>query len=116
MMDNQLSYRRLQAYQVAKEAAAICVANQRLFVGLAGEVHSQLHRAMNSVLLNIIEGTGRWSKADQQRFYKIACGSATEVMGCLEIAELHGVEQRVLDEIGGRIIRVVQMLMALIRR
>ena len=116
MMDNQLSYRRLQAYQVAKEATQAVVANSRVWRGLPGELGSQLHRAMNSVLLNIIEGTGRWSPADQKRHYKIACGSASEVMGCLEIAEMHGLNQAVLDDIGSRVIRVIQMLIVMIKK
>jgi len=40
----------------------------------------QVRRASNSVIHNIAEGFGRYGNKDKTRFYKIARGSAYEVM------------------------------------
>ena len=43
----------------------------------------QLIRASQSVVLNIAEGAGEFSRADKARFYRIARRSATETAGAL---------------------------------
>ncbi len=116
MTNNQVSYQRLDAYKVAKEAAKLCIDNGHRWRGLPGDLAPQLHRAMNSVLLNIVEATGRVTPAEQKRHYQIARGSATEVMACLEIAELHHIEPSVLAPMTALMIRVVHMLTGLIRK
>jgi four helix bundle protein len=66
-------------------------------------------------VLNIAEGTGRWTAADQRRHYTIALGSATEVAACLDLARVYGVGEvadRALESMG----HVVPMLFALARR
>ncbi|MEI6678659.1 MAG: four helix bundle protein [Mariniphaga sp.] len=44
---------------------------------------SQLRRASVSVSSNIAEGSTRWSKKDQSRFYEIAFGSLIEALNQL---------------------------------
>jgi len=44
---------------------------------------SQLRRVSISVSSNIAEGSTRWSKKDQSRFYEIAFGSLIEVLNQL---------------------------------
>jgi four helix bundle protein len=51
-----------------------------------GHLRNQLLRATSSISLNLAEGYGRLSKADQKRFYRIALGSLREVQACLELA------------------------------
>jgi len=43
-------------------------------------ITSDMRRAANSVVHNIAEGFGRFERKDKTRFYKIARGSAYEVM------------------------------------
>ena len=117
MTDHNFTFQRLDAYRVAKEALAISIERRDCWRRLPGEIGPQLERAMASVVLNIAEGAGRWSAADQRRHYQIACGSANEVAACLDLAAMYGnLPQDVQDELASRLVRVVQMLKAMIRR
>lgn len=42
---------------------------------LPGHLRSQLLRASASIVLNLAEGYGKFSRADQRRYYQIAFGS-----------------------------------------
>src|SRR5436853_103940 len=64
-MHHTFGYQRLEVFQVAKRAAAVTVARRQCWVGLPGEVASQLERAMVSVVANIVEGAGRMSPKPQ---------------------------------------------------
>lgn len=48
-------------------------------------INNQLERASVSIILNIAEGTGRFTKADKKNFYIIARGSVFECVAILEI-------------------------------
>jgi four helix bundle protein len=48
---------------------------------------SQIRRAVNSVSLNIVEGSTGLSNAEFKRFLVIANRSALEVVGCLYLAK-----------------------------
>jgi four helix bundle protein len=55
---------------------------------------SQLWRALNSIVLNIAEGTDRYSGKDFSRFLNNAIGSLNEVVACLDLALLDGYVSR----------------------
>ena len=111
-----ISFRKLQVHQVAKQALELALANRGHWRGLPGEMGPQLERALVSTVLNIAEGAGRWTGPDQRRHYQIACGSATEAAACVEIAALYGAPSALCEQIDALLGRVVQMLGALIRR
>ena len=111
-----ISFRKLQVHQVAKQALQVALAHRAHWRGLPGEMGPQLERALVSVTLNIAEGAGRWSAADQRRHYQIACGSATEAAACVEIAAMYGAPTALCEELDSLLGRVVQMLGAMIRR
>ena len=49
-------------------------------------LRQQLWRALDSVLLNIAEGTDRYSDRDFSHFLNIALGSLDEIVACLDCA------------------------------
>ncbi len=111
-----ISFRKLEVYRVAKQALEVALNHRGNWRGLPGEMGPQMERALVSVVLNIAEGAGRWSAADQRRHYQIACGSATEAAACVEIACMYGAPSVVCEQIDGLLHRVTQMLGAMIRR
>ena len=110
------SFRRLEAYQVAKQALELALNHRGHWRGLPGEMGPQMERALVSVVLNIAEGAGRWTAPDQRRHYQIASGSATESAACVEMAMLYGAPRALCEQIDSLLRRVAQMLAALIRR
>ena len=53
---------------------------------LVRPLRDQLHRAAASVALNLAEGYGRQTLADQRRFFAIALGSVRECQAVLDLA------------------------------
>lgn len=81
-----------------------------------GELADQLRRASISIVLNIAEGAGEYSKADKARFYRIALRSATECAAVLEIGvrlDLIGAEE--LRGARELLLRTVSMLTKMVR-
>lgn len=79
-------FQKLHVYQRALEA------NKKVFLLLEGYEYvdiywkSQFRRASISIVINIAEGTGRFTSAGQKYFYTIARGSIYECVALLEIA------------------------------
>ncbi len=75
----------------------------------------QLKRASLSIVLNIAEGTGKFSKADKRNFYTVARGSIYECVAILEVLEDLSIvaqgERVVMDELES----VSKMLLGLIK-
>ena len=75
---------------------------------------SQLRRASVSVSSNIAEGSTRWSKKDQSRFYEIAFGSLIEVLNQLILStDLEFLQETQLTELRTKIDQTGRMLNAL---
>jgi len=49
------------------------------------DIKNQLDRASNSIVLNMAEGNGKYSKKDRCRYFDISFGSSLESAGCLDI-------------------------------
>ena len=111
-----LTFERLDAYRVANEALVIALDNRQMWKRLPGQMASQFERALVSIALNIAEGAGRESVADQKRHYAIARGSANEAGAVLSIvAAYRALDDRTHEAIRSRLVRVVRMLNAMIR-
>ena len=64
-------------------------------------LQDQLLRASASVVLNLAEGSGKRTPAEQRRFYGIALGSLRECEAILELEQIEDpVIRKTLDEIG----------------
>jgi four helix bundle protein len=75
---------------------------------------SQLRRASVSVSSNIAEGSVRWSKKEQARFYEISYGSLMEVLNQLILShDLEFLKEKSLMELRTQIDEVARMVNAL---
>ena len=109
---------RLDVYRVAVEfqllAASIC-SGRRL-----GALRDQLDRASVSIVLNIAEGTGRFTPAEKAHFYLIARGSAMECLAALSLfqarslvaPELHRRSRSLLTRIVAMLTRLASAMQA----
>jgi four helix bundle protein len=116
-MPPRFSFQRLEVYGVAKAVAQLLIDNRRMFADLPGELHDRLSRAILDVVAEIAAGSGSQSRAEQRRHYQQACASVSEVMSCVELAELHGtVSKELHDNLGFQLGRINQMLTGMVRR
>jgi four helix bundle protein len=109
-------FERLDCYRLALEfqtaAVGIC-ADRRMGANL----RDQLDRASVSVALNIAEGAGRRTAAEQAHFFNVARASANECAAILDIVSARGFLADAAARHGrGLLVRVVQMLTRLIER
>jgi four helix bundle protein len=96
------------------------------FVTTAGEIVSQfppgrhsladqLDRASMSVVLNIAEGAGEFSRPEKARFYRMAKRSATECAAALDICRVRKLTNGTTLEVGREMLwRVVAKLIRMI--
>jgi len=69
-----------------------------------------------SILLNIAEGSGRFTKADKKNFYVNARGSAYECAACLQLFKSKGlVDENKYDQFYELLNDIARQLSALIR-
>lgn len=76
-------FEKLEVYLKAKAFNA-AVANFIDNVILSKNKKDQLERAAFSIMLNIAEGSGRFTKPDKKNFYIIARGSAFECVAIFD--------------------------------
>jgi four helix bundle protein len=113
----RFSFQRLEVYQVAKAVAQLMIENRAAFVDLPGALHDRVSKAMLDVLAEIAAGAGQTSRAEQRRHYQQASASASEVMSCVELAQLYGtVATELSDALGTQLARINTMLVGMVRR
>jgi four helix bundle protein len=111
----QFDHERFDCYRVALEFQGLV---PRFFPrrGYAA-LRDQIDRASSSVLLNIAEGAGRFSRAEKANFYLIARGSAMESAAVLDVLLSRGViAPAVHRQARGLMLRVAQMLTRLVQQ
>ena len=115
MGETYFDHEKLKVYQLALKfnefAHKICSKlNYRL------DIRSQLDRASNSIVLNIAEGNGKYSKKDRCRFFDISVGSSFESAGCLDILNVRKlISINELNEGKQMLKEIVSMLIGLIK-
>ena len=86
--------------------------NKKINAGL----RDQLKRACSSIILNIAEGAGKFSKLDKKNFYTIARGSANECVAILDILKLEGnINEECYQKLYNNFLEINKMLSGLIR-
>ena len=76
----------------------------------------QLERAAFSIMLNIAEGTGRFTKPDKRNFYIIARGSAFECVAIFDyLYDQKIIDQEMFKEFYSSLEEISKMLYALIK-
>src|SRR5207247_2583384 len=79
-----------------------------------GHVADQLTRASLSIVNNIAEGAGKFSKPDKRRYYLTAMGSATESAAMLDVCRRRKLIAVDVHERGKQLLdRIVAMLVKL---
>ncbi|HEY2090535.1 MAG TPA: four helix bundle protein [Thermoanaerobaculia bacterium] len=112
------NYRKLIVWQKARELAkgvyreTQCFPRAEIF-GLT----QQMQRAAISILSNIAEGQGRYTRRDCRRFLVIARGSATELEAQIVIAsDLEFLSPKAASDLENRATEVCRMLNGLMKR
>ena len=81
-----------------------------------GSLRDQLHRAVESVTLNVAEGAGERSIASKKRYYAIARASLWEVAAALDLLAVRRSNFPQIAGISGELRQVDAILAALLRR
>jgi four helix bundle protein len=64
---------------------AVTLYRQICAMQLPADLRDQARRAGASAVLNSAEGSGRWTRKDQAKFFDIAFASTKEVQACLDL-------------------------------
>ena len=111
-------HERLDVYQLALDLLVLADdVIERLPRG-RGHLTDQLARASTSIVLNIAEGAGKFSKADKRRYYLIAAGSTTECAAIFDVCarlklllpEVHESGKVTLDRIMSMLVKLAKNL------
>ncbi len=76
----------VKALEAVKEINLLC---QRIKDRNYYYLNDQIRRASSSIILNIAEGAGKWSKRDKANYYRISRGSVFECIAALDLFEIY---------------------------
>jgi four helix bundle protein len=77
-------FEKLDVYQKAKSFNSSVYSQIQSNKNIDSTTKNQLRRASLSIMLNIAEGSSRFSKADRRNFYVISRGSAFECVAIFD--------------------------------
>ncbi|MBI4836645.1 MAG: four helix bundle protein [Candidatus Abawacabacteria bacterium] len=78
-------------------------------------VSDQLQRALLSIIANIAEGTGKFSKRDKQNFYRIARGSCHESAALVKVLSNFCIDNDLIQKWYEELVIIGKMLTGMIR-
>ncbi len=108
-------FEKLKVYQKANDFNKT-LRTQLLIDPLEKTSEYQLKRSALSIVLNIAEGSGRFSKLDKRRFYITARGSLFEVIAILKLAfEEQSIAQNQYEQLYSLAEELSKMLYVMIR-
>jgi four helix bundle protein len=112
-----LDHERLDVYRVALEFLALATSVIEAMPRGNSHLADQLSRASTSIVLNLAEGVGKFSRPDKRRYYLTARGSAMESAALLDVFLLMKLVDAERHQAGKALVeRVVSMLVMLIRK
>jgi four helix bundle protein len=82
------SFQKLEVYQKSKRFHFNC--KQLISTKKESYVRDQLGRASYSIVLNIAEGSGKFSNPDRRNFFVIARGSVFECVAVIDLLKDEG--------------------------
>jgi len=109
-------FQKLDVYQKAKDFGkeVTRLLSKKSFDKVTND---QLRRASFSIMLNIAEGSSRFSNRDRKNFLIIARGSAFECVAILEyLYEMNELNQETFNVLTSNLEEISRMLFALIRK
>ena len=108
-------FEKLSVYSKAKEFNKVVAAFLEKAT-IDRVTHSQLRRASFSIMLNIAEGSGRFTNPDKRNFYVIARGSVFECVAIFDyLKDLGIVDSDTFDQFYASLEEISKMLYALIK-
>jgi len=109
-------FEKLEVYKKAKDLNHEILGFLRENKLVDNYIRDQLKRASISIVINIAEGSGKFSKADKRNFYTISRGSVYECVSLLEIiaGESHINEEK-YEYFKTKFETISKMLMGLIK-
>ena len=109
-------FEKLEVYKKAKDLNKEILKFLRENKLLDNYIRDQLKRASISIVINIAEGSGKFSQADKRNFYTISRGSVYECVSLLEIIVDEGLIERTKhDYFKGKFETISKMLLGLIK-
>ncbi len=111
-------HERLDVYQLALDFLVFADEIVEQLPRGRGHLADQLFRAATSIVLNIAEGAGKFSKPDKRRYYLSSTGSATECAAILDVClrlrllapDRHTDGKKVLERIASMLIKLSKNL------
>ena len=108
-------FEKLEVYKKTKDFN-VAVTKFLKSASLQKDEHSQLKRASFSIMLNIAEGSGRFTKPDKRNFYVIARGSCFECVAVFDyLKETNAISADSFKEFYKKLEEISKMLFALIK-
>ncbi|NSW95207.1 MAG: four helix bundle protein [Bacteroidales bacterium] len=108
-------FQKLEVYQKSKNFCKeiYYILDEKKFDRVTND---QLKRASFSIMLNIAEGTSRFSNKDRKNFFVIARGSAFECVAILEyLQDTKEITENVFREMEQKLEEISKMLFGLIK-
>jgi four helix bundle protein len=109
-------FEKLAVYQKAKEFNRLVYRFIKENQAIDAPTRNQLRRASLSIMLNIAEGSSRFSKADRRNFFVISRGSAFECVAVFDfLKDENLMSHEVFDDFYARAEELSKILFALIK-
>ena len=110
------AHEQLDVYKLALDFLVAADGMIQAFPRGRSHLADQLTRASTSIVLNLAEGAGKFSKPDERRYYLTAIGSTTECAAIVDVGlrlrlvsdEIHAENKAVLERVAAMLVRLAK--------